>query len=122
MTWKQGNQWHLINGPWTIAKSSVLGEWRYAICHQKESSPLGVFRSANEAIAYQQSLSQAQSINAKLSDDAIRSIRKTALVREELLRKIKEEMSTEAMARKHGVNPSTINKYVGNRLRLERVE
>lgn len=60
--------------------------------------------------------------NAKLSDDAIRSIRKTALVRKELLRKIKEEMSTEAMARKHGVNPSTINKYVGNRLRLERVE
>jgi len=73
-----------------------------------------------DAVAEVISLHHFNTSNAKLTDDAVKAIRKTVKVREALLKKIRAERGNEALAKKHGVNVSTINKYIGNRLRIQR--
>ncbi len=103
--------------------SQVISPWGMAVRNLSPEAGQAVGRVQHRARSHRSSQGYARGgrhPNAKLTDDAVKAIRKTVKVREALLKKIRAEMGNEALAKKHGVNVSTINKYIGNRLRIQR--
>lgn len=103
--------------------SKVISPWGMAVRNLSPEAGQAVGRVQHRTRSHRSSQGYARGgrhPNAKLTDDAVKAIRKTVKVREALLKKIRAEMGNEALAKKHGVNVSTINKYIGNRLRIQR--